>query len=178
MPGQEGVKVGLIGEQGGHGVHRIGGVHALLQLSHQFVEGVLGVIRGAQGRADAGEAVSIGREDGVLPVQMQGLHEPLAQAVEEVQRAAQKDDLALERTALGEAGHGLVHHGLEDGGRHVLLPPALVEDGLNVAFGEHAAAGGDGVDLLVLQGQPVQLVDGHVHQRGHLVDEGPGAAGA
>ena len=88
VPGQEGVKVGLAGEQGGHGVHRIGGVHALLQLFQQFVEGMLGVVRGAQGRADAGEAVPVGREDGVLPVQMQGLHEPLPQAVEEVQRAA------------------------------------------------------------------------------------------
>ena len=94
-----------------------------------------------------------------------------------MERPAQKDDLSLELPALGEARHRLIHHGLEDGRGHVLLPPALVEDGLNVALGEHAAPGGDGVDLLVLQGQFVQLVDGNVHQRGHLVDEGPGAPG-
>ena len=45
---------------------------------------------------------------------------------------------------------------------------------LDVALGEYPAPGGDGVYLLVLQGQFVQFADGHVHQGGHLVDEGPG----
>ena len=92
--------------------------------------------------------------------------------------AAQKDDFALQLPALGEAGHRLVHHRLEDGGGHVLLPPALVQDGLDVAFGEHAAAGGDGIDLFMLQGEGVQLTHRHVHQSSHLVNEGPGAPGA
>ena len=95
-----------------------------------------------------------------------------------MERTAQKYDLALQLPALGEAGHRLVHHRLEDGGGHVLLPPALVEYGLDVALGEHAAPGGDGVDLLMLQAQPVQLVHRYVHQGGHLVDERPGAPGA
>ena len=92
--------------------------------------------------------------------------------------AAQEDDLALELPALGQAGHGLVHHRLEDGGGHVLFPAALVQDGLDIALGEYAAAGGDGVDLLVFQRQLIQLVHRDVHQGGHLVDEGAGAAGA
>ena len=109
---------------------------------------------------------------------MQGVHKPFPQAHEEVQGAAQKYDFALQFPALGEAGHRLVHHRLENGGGHVLLPPALVEDGLDVAFGEHAAAAGDGVNFLVAQGELVQLVHGDVHEGGHLVDKGPGAPGA
>ena len=71
-------------------------------------------------------------------VQMQGLHKPLAQAqARKWKGTAQKDNGALELPALGQAGHRLVHHRLKDGGGHVLLAPALVEDGLDVAFGKH-----------------------------------------
>ena len=46
-------------------------------------------------------------------------------------------------------------------GSHVLTGPPWVEDGLDVSLGEHAAAGGAmGVDLLMLEGEPVQLVRG------------------
>ena len=178
VPGQEGVVLRLTGKEGGHGVYQPHVVHTLFQKCQRLVKGALGVVGGAQGRAHGGEAVAVLREDGMLAVQMQGLHEPLPQTVEEVEGTAQKDDLSLELPALGEPGHGLVHHGLKDRGGHVLLPPALVEDGLNVAFGEYAAAGGDGVDFLVLEREAVQLVDGDVHQGGHLVDESAGAAGA
>ena len=91
---------------------------------------------------------------------------------------AQKDNGALELPALGQAGHRLVHHRLKDGGGHVLLAPALVEDGLDVAFGKDPAPGGDGVNFFMPQGQFVQLIHGYVQQSGHLVDEGPGAPGA
>ena len=178
MARQKGVVFRGVGEEGRHRVHQAHVVHALLQLFQQRVKGMLGVIGGAQGRADACEAVAVLRKNRVLAVQLQGLHKAFPQTHEKVQRPAQKDDLALELAALGQAGHRLVHHGLENGGRHVLLPSALVEDGLDVALGEHAAAGGDGVDLLVLQAQRVQLVHAYVHQGGHLVDERPGAAGA
>ena len=95
-----------------------------------------------------------------------------------MERTAQKYDLALQLPALGQAGHRLVYHRLEDGGGHVLLAPTLVEYGLDVALGEHAAPRGNGVDLLMLQTQPIQLAHGDVHQCGHLVDERPGAPGA
>ena len=178
VTGQEGVVLLLAVKEGGHGVHQAHAVHALLQPVQHLVKGALAVVGGAQGRAHSGEAVAVLGEHGVVGVQLQGLHEPLPQAHEEVEGAAQEDDLALELPALGEAGHRLIHHGLEDRGRHVLLPAALVEDGLDVALGKDAAAGGDGVDLLVAQAQLVQLVHRHVHEGGHLVDEGAGAAGA
>ena len=42
---------------------------------------------------------------------------------------------------LGESGHGLIHYRLEDRGSHILLPAALVQDGLDVAFCENSAPG-------------------------------------
>ena len=178
MTGGECLVVRRVGEEGRHGVHGSAAFGGLLQLFQQFLEGVTGIVLGAEGSADGGEAVTVLGEDGVVTVQLQGLHESFPQPHEEGQGTAQEDDLALELTALGEACHGLVHHSLEDGGRHVLLPAALVQDGLDVALGEDAAAGGDGVDLLVAQGEGVQLRDGDVQQGGHLIDEGTGAAGA
>ena len=178
VTGQEGVVLLLAVKEGGHGVHQAHAVHALLQPVQHLVKGALAVVGGAQGRAHGGKAVAVLGEDGVRLVQLQSLYKALPQAHEEVEGAAQEDDLALQLPALSQAGHRLVHHRLEDGGGHVLFPPTLVQDGLNVALGEHAAAGGDGVDLLVLQRQFIQLVDGDVHQGGHLVDEGAGAAGA
>ena len=136
------------------------------------------IVRGAQRCADGGEAVAVLRKDGVFLVQLQRLHKPLPQSHQEVQGAAQKDDLALQLPPLGQTSDGLVNHRLEDGRRHILLPAALVQDGLDVALGKYAAAAGDGVDLFVLQRQLVQLIAGHIHQCGHLVDEGAGAASA
>ena len=95
-----------------------------------------------------------------------------------MQRPAQEHNLALQLPALGEAGHGLIHHRLENGGGHVLFSSALIKYGLDVALGEHAAAGGDGINFFVLEGELIQLVYRHIHERGHLVDEGSGASGA
>src|SRR5699024_11443775 len=50
--------------------------------------------------------------------------------------------------SLGQAGDGLADHRLVDAGGDVLGPGALVDEGLHVALGEHAAAGGDGVGAL------------------------------
>ena len=54
----------------------------------------------------------------------------------------------------------------------------LVEEGLDVRLGEHAAPGGDGIEPGALQAQRVQLVGGDIEQGGHLIDKGPGAPGA
>ena len=155
VSGADGAVFAHITEQRGHGVHQGGGVYALLQLFQRVLKENGGIVGGAQGGTHSGEAVAILGEDGVVLVQLQGLHKPLPQAHEEVEGAAQKDDPTLQLPALGEAGHRLVHHRLENGGGHVLLPPALVQDGLDVAFGKHTAAGGDRIDLFMLQGEGV-----------------------
>ena len=60
------------------------------------------------------------------------------------------------------------------------MPRALVEQRLDVAFGEHAAPRSDRVNLLAAEREGVELFRGHVEQGGHLVDEraGPARAGA
>ena len=71
-----------------------------------------------------------------------------------VQRAAEKTYACLRScAALRQPGDGLVHHGLIDAGGHVLLARALIEQRLNIALGENAAARGDGVDARVLKAQ-------------------------
>ena len=108
----------------------------------------------------------------------QGLVEAFFQLGQEGEGAAQIEHAALDASALGQAGDGLVHHRAEDAGRHVAHGRALVEQGLDVAFGEHAAAAGDGVRLFRVARGLVHLVGRHFQQRGHLVDKRAGAAGA
>ena len=102
----------------------------------------------------------------------------LPQALGKGQRPPQIQDIPPDGPALGQARDGLVHHRLVDAGGDVLAPGPLVDEGLHVALGEHAAPGGDGVGLLRFGRGLVHLVGGHFQKGGHLVDEGPGAAGA
>ena len=53
----------------------------------------------------------------------------------------------------------------------------LVDEGLDVAFGKHAAAAGDGVGAGRALGGLVHLVGTHLQQGSHLVNERAGAAG-
>ena len=95
----------------------------------------------------------------------------------EGQRAAEEEDVPLDLAPLCQAGDGLVDHRTEDAGSHVLTRRALVEEGLDVALGEHAAARGDGIGLGRAQRGLIELLHGDAEERGHLVDEGAGAAG-
>ena len=79
--------------------------------------------------------------------------------------------------ALGQARNGLVDDGLIDGGRDVARLRTLVDEGLDVAFGKHAAAAGDGVGAGRALGGLVHLVGTHLQQGSHLVNERAGAAG-
>ena len=84
----------------------------------------------------------------VRVIQLQRLLKALLQTLEEEQRAAEKQHIALDLAALRQTGNGLVDDGLKDGGGYVLLARALVEQRLNIRLGEYAAAGRDGVDAL------------------------------
>ena len=64
--------------------------------------------------------------------------------------------MAADGLAAGKARNGLVDDRLEDRGGEVGLRRALVDEGLNVRLGEHAAARGDGVDLLIVRGLAVE----------------------
>ena len=143
------------------------------------VDGVfLAGVRRVQARAQRHRKARVLGEDRMFVVQLQRLLEALAQPLAIVQRPAEEHDLALDLPALGQARDGLVHHRLVDAGRHVRLARALVQQRLDVALGEHAAAGGDRVEALVRKAGRVHLLHAHVQQHRHLVDERAGAARA
>ena len=111
-------------------------------------------------------------------VQLQRLLKALLQALEEEQRAAEEQHIALDLAALRQTGNGLVDDRLEDGCGYVLLARALVEQRLNIRLGEYAAAGRDGVDALRALREFIELGRRNVQQDRHLVDERAGAARA
>ena len=99
-----------------------------------------------------------------------------AQLAHKGERTAEVDDLSLDLASLRQSGNGLADHRVKNALRNIALARALVEQGLNVGFGKHAAARGDGVGLFVLLGELVQLLERNVEQRRHLVDKRAGAA--
>ena len=101
----------------------------------------------------------------------------LAQHAAEGERAAQIQDIALDGTALCKACNGLVDHSLINAGSNILGAGTLIDQGLHVALGKHAAAGRNGVGALCILCCLVHLVGTHFQQGGHLVDKGTGAAG-
>ena len=86
--------------------------------------------------------------------------------------------MAADGLAAGKTRDRLVDDRLKDRGGKVGLRRALVDEGLNVRLCEHAAARGDGVDLLVVRGLAVKTRGVGLQKSGHLVDERAGAAGA
>ena len=130
---------------------------------------------GLMRRAECDEVQRIFRADAG---EVQRLIKAGAELAHKGERAAEVDDAALDRPPLRQTGDGLVDHGHEDGARHIRARRALIEQGLHVRLGEHAAARGDGVGALRLFGLLVHLRRGHAQQRGHLVDERAGAARA
>ena len=150
VPGQKGIIVLLGFKQGGHSVHQAGAFHTVLQPGQGIIKEHGLIIAGAQGRAHGGEAVCVLRENSVILVQLQGSQKPLPQPHKKVQGTTQENDFSFQFPSLSQAGHRLVHHRLKNGGSHILFSSPLIEDGLDVTFGEHAATAGNGVQLLML----------------------------
>ena len=172
VPGVEGLVLLFIGKEGRFAGIGGGGGVAVQGLGHlRQVELLVGVEGGAQGHIQQA-VLGAGAGD------TQGLVKALAQHRAEGQRPAQIQDVALDGAALGQAGDGLADHRLVNAGGDVLRPGALVDEGLDVALGKNAAAGGDGVGALGPFRRLVHLVSAHLQQGGHLVDESAGAAGA
>ena len=93
-----------------------------------------------------------------------------------MQGAAQKCHTPPDGLAAGKAGDGLIDHGLKNGSGQVGGGRALVDERLNVGFRKHAAAGGDGINFLIMLCLRVQSGGIGLEQGRHLVDEGAGAA--
>ena len=177
VAGQERIVVVLGNEEGLQGVGGVflcGGVFDPLK---QVVKIHRRAVRGIAGGSYRHKHVGVLRKHGVFRGEMERFDEPAAQPFEEKQRTAQKQDLTPYLPSLGQAGDGLVDHGLEDARRDILFARPLVQQRLDIAFREHAAAGRDSVKFLVSEAQPVELVRRDAEQSGHLVDKSAGAAG-
>ena len=107
---------------------------------------------------------------------MQGFVKAFAQHGGESQRPAQVQNIALDGAALCQAGNGLVDHSLINGSRNIPRLCALVDQGLDVAFGKHTAAGCNGVSTGGFLRRLIHLICAHLQQGGHLVNKCAGAA--
>jgi hypothetical protein len=90
------------------------------------------------------------REDDLLGLEAERFDEAATQLREEGQRSAQERDVAPDGVAAGKAGDRLVDDGLEDRHGEIFARRALIDEGLDVALGEDAAARGNGVDRCVM----------------------------
>ena len=155
-------------------VERIGGRGAVcVQLFHhtrqvQFLVGI-------QRRAQRHKIKAVFRAG---PRHAQRLVEALFQLGQKCERPAQIQHVAANLPALRKARDGLVHHGIENAGRHIPGLCALVDEGLDIAFGKHAAAAGNGICFFRMPRGFVHFVGRHLQQRCHLVNERAGAARA
>ena len=174
--------VGLGGKQRRHG-GRVGGqVLQLVQTLQDFVARVgleiialiVGVYVGLQCRTVGHIQVGVGRHDEFVDLALKRALECGAQFGHEEQRAAEEDDGAVDRASGSQAGDGLRGHCGEDGGGEIRLGRAVVDERLQIGFGEHAATRGDRIQVLVALGHLVEACGVGVKQRGHLVDERAG----
>ena len=84
----------------------------------------------------------------------------------------------MNRSAGSQACDGLCGHGGEDGGGQIGLRRAIVDERLQIGFGEYAASRSNRIERLVTFGHVVEPRCIGVEQGGHLVDERAGTAGA
>ena len=102
----------------------------------------------------------------------------ITQTAHKGERTAKIQHIAADWTAFGKTGDGLACYSVEDAGCQVAFFRTLVEQRLDIAFGENTAAAGDGVGVLCLLCQLVHLGCFYIQQGSHLVDKGTGASGA
>ena len=189
LPGGEGVGLGKGQLLAATPEEGLGGA-VLLGLQLQRPEGLqqpvqphLGLPAGVQGLQRQGGPVGhhqlrvLGDQD-VLIRQAQPLGKHLDQGGVEGEGPALEGHGLFDLQSLGQTADGLLGDGVEGGQGQILLGHALVQQGLDVGLGVHTAPAGHVVDAVPPGGQGVELLDGHVENGGHLVDKGPGAAGA
>jgi hypothetical protein len=146
VPGGEGVPFRLVGEQRAQRRGQAGGLPgACVQPGDERLQGG-GVAVGEQGGAAGDVELSVGRGGEAVDLVGQGPLVGGAQLRQEVQRAAEEDEVAADGAPAGQPGDGLGGDRLEHRRREVGVRGALVEQRLDVGLGEDAAARGDGVE--------------------------------
>ena len=102
----------------------------------------------------------------------------ITQTAHKGERSAKIQHIAADGTAFGKTGDGLACYSVKDAGCQIAFFRTLVEQRLDIALGENAAAAGDGVGVVCLLCQLVHLGCFYIQQGSHLVDKSTGAAGA
>ena len=131
-----------------------------------------------QGRAHGDEVVAVIDIDHMLIVELQCLDEAFAQLRQEVQRAAEKGDMAADGASLCEVADGLVDDGLKNRQGDIGLLCTIIHEGLNIGLGKDAAARSNRVNLLALGCEVIEPLGIGGKQRRHMVDERARAARA
>ena len=178
MAAAESLKLRLVGKEGGQALELKIHLHTGGEPLYELVHAVELCVLRLQGRAHGGKKMGILRVNGGLRGEAQCADKGLLQLRQKVERPAQKGHTAPDGLAAGKAGDGLVHHRLEYGGGQVRLGGPVVYQGLDVRLGKDAAAGGNGVYLLIVGRLGVQPGGVGLEKGGHLVYEGAGAPGA
>ena len=142
----------------------------------EMVAFVVGVLLCLQCRAIGHIQVGVGGDDELVHLAVERTLERRAKFGHEEQRAAKEDDGAVDRTTGGETSNGLCGDCGEDGGCQIGLCRTIVDQRLQIGFGEHAAARGDRIQVLVILRHLVQTGRIGVKQSGHLIDERAGTA--
>ena len=114
----------------------------------------------------------------MLFVQFEGSDKGGLQLCQEMQGTAQESDMAPNGLAAGQAADGLVDDRLKNGGGQILPGGTVIDQRLDVGFGEYAAAGRDRIQGLVILRVLVQAGRVRLQEGSHLVDEGPCTARA
>ena len=113
----------------------------------------------------------------MLIIQLQGADKRSLQFGKEMKRSAEEGDMTADRFTAGQTTDGLVDDCLENRSRKVLLGSPLVDQGLDIGFGENAAAGGNGIKCFVIFCIFIQAGSVCLKERSHLVNEGAGTSG-
>ena len=174
----EGIVILLIFKQRRKSGHFKRNRYPLFQSADQLLQGNRRGITAFQRGTHGGKQVGILRIHHVFRCQLQCTDKGFFQFRQKMQRAAQKRHTAPNGLAAGQAGNGLIHHRLKNRGRQIRVCGPLVNQGLDVRLREHTTAGGNGIDLPVVFCLFVQAPGVNLQQRGHLIDEGAGTAGA
>ena len=167
----------LVGEERIHPFQFKSHGYAFPQAGYQLVNGSRLRIACFQRCPDRCKEMGIVRVDDGFIRQLQGADKCLLQLRQKVQRAAQKCHTATDRFPAGKAGYSLIHHRLEDGCRQVRLCRPFIDQWLDIAFGKNAAAGSNGVDLLIVGCRFIQPGSVRLQERRHLINESSRPAG-
>ncbi len=178
VAGQKGVIFRPVPKQRLHALDLRRHADAVFQPVDQFVQRHGHVVFAVHRRAQGREEVRVFRGNDLIAGQVKRADKRLPQFGKEMQRPPEKGHVAADGLAAGQAADGLVDHGLEDRRRQIFAGRTLIDQRLDIRFGEYAAAGRDRVDHPVVSGVFIQPRRVCLQERGHLVDERAGAAGA